>query len=315
MANNNEGGVRSKDYLHRLKEGSGNVDAQGNFSIEVLRSALMNQYGLEMPNIRQEGVGDSIETTEIEGFICNKSAHWFAIRKIHGRYWNLNSTLEQPQLISHFHLAAEVESLQNEGYSVFVVLNGLPLPCTTAAGTSRGLAQYWWKEEDLIAGRTNATTAATDPWRGVGSGMRLDGKTTASETTSSTSVDDMTDEEMLQMALMASLTTATAGTGDDANEKTFIKTLQVAVPPEPPAGTDGAVRIQFRMPNGKRVIRRFLPAECVEVVYAFVEESCPCNGKQLELRYGFPPQDLASKRSMTVTEANLSGESIQGRHI
>jgi ataxin-3 len=315
MANNNEGGVRSKDYLQRLNEGSGNVDAQGNFSIEVLRSALMNQYGLEMPNIRQEGVGDSIETTEIEGFICNKSAHWFAIRKIHGRYWNLNSTLDQPQFISHFHLATEVEALQNEGYSVFVVQNGLPPSCTSAAGTSRGLAQYWWKEEDLLAGKINATTAATDPWRSVGSGMRLDGKTTASESTNSISTDDMTEDEMLQMALMASLTTQTTGTSDEANEKSIIKTLQVAVPPEPPEGTDGAVRIQFRMPDGKRIIRRFLPAECVEVMYAFVEESCPSNGKQLELRYGFPPKDLASKRSMTVTEAHLSGENIQGRHF
>jgi ataxin-3 len=120
---------------------------------------------------------------------------------------------------------------------------------------------------------------------------------------------------MLQMALMESLTTLTTGTGDETRDKTIIKTLQVAVPPEPPASTDGAVRIQFRMPNGKRIIRRFLPAECVEVVYAFVEESCPSNGRKLELRYGFPPKDLASTRMMTVTEANLSGESIQGRHI
>jgi ataxin-3 len=310
MANNNEGGVRSKDYIKRLSEGSGNVDEQGNFSIEVLRAALMNQYGLEMPNIRQEGIGDSIETTHIEGFICNRSAHWFAIRKIHGRYWNLDSTLEQPQLISHFHLATEVESLQNQGYSVFVVVKGLPAPCTSAAGTSRGLPQYWWKEEDLSQGKTNATTAATDPWRGVGSGMRLDGKPTA-ETNNSAGIGDMTEDEMLQMALMASLAQATETISDKARDKI----LQVAVPPEPPVGTVGTVRIQFRMPDGKRVVREFLHAECVEVLYAFVEELCPSNGKQLELRYGFPPKDLASKRSLTVSEAHLSGESILGRHI
>lgn len=46
MAQNNEGGVRSKEYLQRLNEGSGNVDAQGNFSIEVLRSALMKHLRL-----------------------------------------------------------------------------------------------------------------------------------------------------------------------------------------------------------------------------------------------------------------------------
>ena len=95
MAQNNEGGTKSKDYLKRAAEGSGNVvssiflylhddvsfectvlflsltnyvyntyiiqDESGNFSIEVLRSALMNRYNLQLPNIRQEGVGDKIE--------------------------------------------------------------------------------------------------------------------------------------------------------------------------------------------------------------------------------------------------------------
>ena len=36
-------------------------DESGNFSIEVLRSALMNRYNLQLPNIRQQGVGDKIE--------------------------------------------------------------------------------------------------------------------------------------------------------------------------------------------------------------------------------------------------------------
>ena len=61
MAQNNEGGTKSKDYLKRQAEGSGNVDDSGNFSIEVLRSAVMNRFGLEFPNIRQQGVGDKIE--------------------------------------------------------------------------------------------------------------------------------------------------------------------------------------------------------------------------------------------------------------
>ena len=56
MSQNNEGGVHSKDYLQRIAEGSGNVDASGNFSIEVLRAALMNGYGLELPNIKQQSV-------------------------------------------------------------------------------------------------------------------------------------------------------------------------------------------------------------------------------------------------------------------
>jgi len=316
MAQNNEGGTRSKDYIQRLNEGSGNVDPQGNFSIEVLRSALMTQYGLSLPNIRQEGALEDTDIASVEGFICHKDAHWFAIRLIHGRYWNLNSTLERPKLISHFALATEMESLQNQGYSVFCVVKGLPAPCTSAAGTSRGLPQYWWKEEDLLQGKTDATTAATDPWRSVGSGMRLDGKSTTASSPGGAAVHgnmgDLTEEEMLQMALMASLNQSAA---PPCNIENGHGGKMVPVPPEPEAGTKGAVRIQFRLPDGTRKVRRFLSTDSVEVVYSFVEESCPSNGKRLELRYGFPPKDLAPQRSNTIDDAKLSGESIQGRHV
>ncbi len=69
MAANNEGGTSSKDYLKRVAEGSGNVDESGNFSIEVLRSALMSRFNLELPNIRQEGVGSKMEITQMDGFV------------------------------------------------------------------------------------------------------------------------------------------------------------------------------------------------------------------------------------------------------
>ena len=40
--------------LQRLAEGSGNVDASGNFSIEVLRAALKNQFDLNLVSIQAE---------------------------------------------------------------------------------------------------------------------------------------------------------------------------------------------------------------------------------------------------------------------
>jgi Josephin len=84
-AQNNEGGINSKDYLNRVAEGSGNVDAQGNFSIEVLRAALKSNYGLELPNVRQEDVMTAFgDVTDLEGFICNKVSFsppiFFAVR-------------------------------------------------------------------------------------------------------------------------------------------------------------------------------------------------------------------------------------------
>jgi ataxin-3 len=279
------------------------VDPSGNFSIEVLRSALKTRYSLDLPNIRQEGVGDSIEVTEIEGFICNKSEHWFAIRKINGRFWNLNSTQDRPVLISHFRLAAEIQGLQNSGYSVFCVPTGLPPACSSKAQRERGLPQYWWLEADLVKGKGDAAvTAATDPWRDVGDGMRLDGKSRAAFNDGE--MFELTEEEMMQMALAASL------------EQQTTKEDIVQLTPEPEVDTQGVARIQFRLPNGSRKVRRFLLTDSVKMVYSFVEaESNDGQGRRLELRYGFPPKDLKALKDKLIGEANLAGESIQGRFV
>jgi len=297
MAQNNEGGVRSKEYLERLAEGSANVDPSGNFSIEVLRAALQRQYGLELPNIRQEGVAGAIgDVTNVEGFICNKQSHWFAIRKINERYWNLNSMEKRPSLISHFRLAAEVQALQDSGYSVFIVMSGLPPPCTSKEEQRRGLPECWWKEDDLVKGKgSNGITGASFP----GSGMRLDGQSNSHD------LSGLTEEEMLQIALAESMQLPTA----TSEEKT------VALTAEPAAGAAGVVKIQFRMPNGSRCVRRFLDSEPVEMIRAFVEDaSKDGQGRQLQLKFGFPPKDLKTVASKTIGEASLNGESIQCRY-
>jgi ataxin-3 len=293
---------RSKDYLNRLAEGSGNVDPSGNFSIEVLRAALKKKYALDLPNIRQEGVLDWGDVTEMDGFICNRQAHWFAIRKINGRFWNINSMEERPQIVSHFKLAAEIQGLQNSGYSVFCVPTGLPPPCCSKAQRERGLPQYWWKEDDLVQGKgQSAVTGATDPWRAVGSGMRLDGMSAAPN--NANDLGDMTEEEMLQMALAASLEPNT-------------KEERVELTPEPAAGSSGAVRIQLRLPSGGRSLRRFLQTDSVKMLYSFVEqESKDGQGRKLELRFGFPPKDLQTVSDKTIGEASLAGEAIQCRYV
>jgi ataxin-3 len=287
----------SKDYLNRIAEGSGNVDPSGNFSIQVLRAALQGRYGLDLPNIAQEGVAEMGDVTEIDGFICNRQAHWFAIRKINGRYWNLNSMEKRPKIISHFQLAKEIKGYQESGYSVFCVHKGLPSPCTSKAQRDRGLPKYWWKEDDLVNGRgDNATTGATDPWKDVGSGMRLDGSLISS--------GEMTEEQMLQMALAASLEQPVSRA-----EET------VELTPEPQAGAEGAVRIQFRLPGGKRSVRRFLGTDSVRMLYSFVNSDCDSHGQRLELRFGFPPRDLQTVAEKTIAEAALDGEAIQCRLI
>ena len=285
-----------------MAEGSGNVDPQGNFSIEVLRAALNSKYGLDLPNVLSERARALGDVTEMSGFICNKSAHWFAIRMINGRFWNLNSMEERPSTISHFKLATEIAGYQSSGYTVFCVRDGLPPPCTTEAQLKQGLPQYWWKERDLVSGKgKDAATAATDVWRNVGSGMRLDGGSTSSN---SNVIEGLTEEEMLQMALSASLQQTEAPTPEE----------NVTLTAEPEKGTPNVATLQFRLPNGKRAVRRFLKSDPVGMVYAYVEsQSTGGQGKRLDLRAGFPPKDLQNMRKQTIQEANLSGESVQCR--
>ena len=69
---------------------SSNIDTAGNFSIQVLKEALHETFGSSLPHLsvalqQQE---QSRDITELQGFLCHKSDHWFAIRQIGGRFWN-----------------------------------------------------------------------------------------------------------------------------------------------------------------------------------------------------------------------------------
>lgn len=59
-------------------------------------------------------------------YICNYNEHWFAIRKIGQQWFNLNSLLSGPELISDTYLSLFLTQLQKEGYSIFIVNGELP---------------------------------------------------------------------------------------------------------------------------------------------------------------------------------------------
>jgi Ataxin-3 len=271
------------------------------------------------------------DITNMEGFIAHKDAHWFAIRKINEKFWNLNSMEKQPSIISPFTLGFEIAGYQKNGckhnaYVLAVVCDKfstpvplclfagfstdtvfcVPLlsdqcpPCTSKAQRQRGLPEYWWKEDDLVRGKTKAMNGATDPWRDVGSGMRLDGKLTISN---STSIEELTEDEMLQIALAASM-------------EPTPPIVNVELTAEPAPGTSGTVRIRFRLPDGRRTDRCFLDSDPVAMVYAYVESvSTGWQGKIVELRAGFPPKDLQPMIKKTIGDASLANESIQCRFV
>ncbi len=61
-----------------------------------------------------------------KAFICNFKDHWLTIRRIGRQWFNLNSLLTGPELISDTYLAMFLMQLQEEGYSLFVVRGMLP---------------------------------------------------------------------------------------------------------------------------------------------------------------------------------------------
>ncbi|GMH51689.1 hypothetical protein TrRE_jg13395 [Triparma retinervis] len=301
-------GPDSKDYRDRLREGSGNVDASGNFSIEVLRAALIPN-DLTLVSVAGEHIRDSqVDLTVRTGFILNRHNHWFAIRLVNDVFWKLDSMKERPERISHFALAAEVSAFLSAGYCVFTCLDSagltsaaLPPPPQQDWELERGRPEFWWNEEDLKSGRGDEGRAKVDTWRNVGSGMRLDGRPAGGA--GGREVIDVDSaagggDAALQRALLASVA-ETTGAGAGAVDQRMLDGL--------------SEEEQMRM--AIEASMKFLAGDRVSKVYAFVVASCDGSGKVLELRAGFPPRDIKEKRGMTIGDAGLAGESLNGRWI
>jgi len=75
--------------------------------------------------------------------------------------------------------------------------------------------------------------------------------------------------------------------------------------------TNGS-RIQFRMPDGKRIIRKFNAEDRVEVLYAFIVQSNDDAkaGKSFELKAGYPPKSLYTDLEQTIQTCGLSGATV-----
>ncbi|GKY92393.1 hypothetical protein MPSEU_000210200 [Mayamaea pseudoterrestris] len=266
---------------------SANVDPQGNFSIQVLKAALQNMFGLQLPHLST--IDKSIDITTLEGFVLHKSSHWFTIRKVGDRFWNLNSMLELPIAISHFRLATEMDAwMHNDGYTIFAIERGLP-PAGAKPHSSVTTHGVYHCMEDLLKGRATPR----DPWESLtGSGMKLQASPTNGNTCSQ-------EEKDLQRALLLSVQETT---------------IMPPVTPEPPADAPGCLRLQLKLPDGKRVVRRFLATDSVMQVYAVCHQLTG-GDRSIDLKYGFPLKDMADLQSLTMNEANLAGESVQVRYL
>jgi len=81
---------------------------------------------------------------------------------------------------------------------------------------------------------------------------------------------------------------------------------------EEPTGKDGVARVMIRMPDGKRLVRKFLLTDAVKIIYAFVVQSNDeaRNGKSFECKVGFPPKDLLTHVNDTIESIGLGGDTV-----
>lgn len=123
-----ECGEESEEYQRFLQQPSGNMDDSGYFSVQVISSAL-KVWGLELvpyTSTEQRAREACNSPNKMQAFICNYKDHWFTIRRLGHQWFNLNSLLSKPELISDTYLALFLAQLQQEGYSIFVVFGALP---------------------------------------------------------------------------------------------------------------------------------------------------------------------------------------------
>jgi len=103
---------------------------------------------------------------------------------------------------------------------------------------------------------------------------------------------------------------ATEAVEDKKVESTFIQDLlAIDVGDEPAKGA----RMQLRMPDGKRMVRKFAPAATVRTIYAFLAQSTEeanSDRREFTLMVGFPHRDLVTDMDNTIESCKLAGEAI-----
>jgi len=90
----------------------------GDYSIDVLREAL------QLEDISLRRINDLSALADAQAFIIHSNDHWFSLRKFHGHWVNLNSTLDRPAVIEHIPIQSFVNSLTDP--SVYVIDGDLP---------------------------------------------------------------------------------------------------------------------------------------------------------------------------------------------
>jgi ataxin-3 len=91
MLDGNEGGNKTQDGSEKESD---NISAYGNYSLELLAGALEGK-GMELREIDIAYKLDNDINNET-AFLCHLSSHWFAVRKVSGAWFLLDSLKKEP---------------------------------------------------------------------------------------------------------------------------------------------------------------------------------------------------------------------------
>ena len=242
-----------------LAEASGNVDASGNFSVQVLSEALKSLYGLQLEMARKEEHRFSMNTPATQqGFVLNRSSHWYCMRNLGGTWWSLNSMDKFPESIKEQNLKAELSNLEKNNWSVFIITAAVPgastqlpkpVPFTPGAknyvDTSRPPPGMGFQRLGGPAAPTHTAFEGQGQTLGGGGGGGAGGGGDLSA---------MSEEQQLAHALALSR-------GAAVTER-----LKTRLPDEPEKGAQIAVRL----PDGTRAVRKFPTDALLQSLVDFV---------------------------------------------
>ncbi|EEB11731.1 Ataxin-3, putative [Pediculus humanus corporis] len=224
-----ESGIDSIEYRNFLEQPSGNMDDSGYFSVQVISSCL-SVWGLELVRYgsTEKKALEAKQNPELmKAYICNYKDHWFTVRKLAHQWFNLNSLSSGPKLISNTYLGMFLAQLQQEGYSIFVVLGDFPQCEADLVLKVKPVSQT---NVDNPGPSTKNSGHQIKPFQGVGYQLGTSNQVKPYDSNddlqralqlSLTAEDNQTEDVEMKRAIELSLraTTSSHSLGNESNEK------------------------------------------------------------------------------------------------
>ncbi|KAL5528170.1 hypothetical protein ACEPAF_7306 [Sanghuangporus sanghuang] len=154
------------------RSGSHNMDDTGFFSVQVIDQAL-DVWGLNLVRWRSEQMRPYQDSPhKLLAFVLNLQQHWFTLRRFgpartsiesdpgEGHWFNLNSSYVAPKWVSRTYLGMFLQQSEEEGYSVFAVVQADPTKPIALPRTEADIAAATLDAPDSAPGHSFASSSS-----------------------------------------------------------------------------------------------------------------------------------------------------------